>query len=259
MEIDIQDVKEYCFCPMYYKYKKENKKTKYINIVESYDFVIRQSIFSFFALISEGQGPSMYILKRTFGAKWIGRKTKEDVMYLKPGDWRDSHNERRKKGIKALVKFYDLFKERHGFPIALNKTYSVPISKNLNLTGSFEIIRELKDKNNVSSIDILHFRNDDVYKIDMAIDKDIEISALSFAFRSVFKVKEDQITIYSLHRGKSNITYRTKEDYRVMIRTIKNVAYLIKNKIFYAFPDNKCYSCIYKDVCYVELSEENMK
>lgn len=259
MDIDIREVIDYCRCPMYYKFKYQSDdiKTQTINVLEKYEVDIHRTLYSFFSLVQNGEPVGLINLKRTWGSLWIGSKSAGEVLYADPASWRDTHNEKRKKGITTIVNFYDRFKDKIGFPIAVNKRYRVLINKGVYLTGAFEVIREVSNKDK-SIIEIIDFKVDDKQHNKLNIDKDLEITAASYAFRKTFNTVEDRILHYGLDKNKVNYTNRNEEDYKMLAHTVKCVAISIHNKLFYACPDSKCYSCTYKPVCINSLNYENM-
>lgn len=256
MKIDISEIIDYCFCPMLYKfrYKDTHLKTKYINTIEKYDVDMHKVVYSFFSLIQAKEPVSIEMLKRTWGSLWLGNKTKHEIAFSEPSTWRDTHNEKRKDGLKAILKFFDKFSLKPGWPIAVNKKYEVEIAKNLILTGTWEVIREVD-----GHIEIIDFKVDDKLHNKISIEKDLSVTAASYAFRKSFGTKEDALSYYGLSKGKKHNTGRTTDDYKMLVHTVKCVAIAVKNNLFYACPDSKCFSCPYKHMCNSNLNYENMR
>lgn len=259
MDIDIKEVIDYCQCPMLYKLKycSPELKTKYINILEKYDHDIHKTIYSFFASIQENRSTSIGVLTHIWGKLWIGNKSMHDIIYADTTSWRDTQNERRKKGISTILNIFNMYKNSPGLPLVINKQYKVPITKSINLTGTWEIIRETQS-DNTKVIEIIDYRVDDKFHNKINLHHDLEMSAASYAFREIFITNEDRIIYYGLEKNKIQHTSRDKDDYEILKHTVKCVATAIHNKLFYACPDSRCYSCSYKGVCNDNFSLKNM-
>lgn len=259
MILDIKEVIDYCHCPMLYKFKYENVdlKTPTISVLEKYDHDIHKTAYALFTLSQVHGKVPLSGLKSVWGGLWIGTKTPTEILYADPSSWRDRHNEKRKRGIDVVINIYNRFSDNPGFPIAVNKPYSLQISKDLTLTGTWEVIREV-DRNGKQYIELIDFKIDDKLHNKIHVDKDLEVTAASYAFFKTFQSREDRILYYGLEKDKVHITSRTEDDFKVLIHTVKCVASAIRNRLFYACPDDKCYSCSYRPICLKELKIENM-
>ena len=259
MRLTIKQVVDYCHCPMYYKFKYEHPdlKTETINVLEKYDSDIHKTVYSFFGSIQNFEEPSLGALKRAFGKLWIGNRSAGQMLYSEPTSWRDTHNERRKRGINTLVGIYDNFKDNPGFPVVVNKEYQIQIHEDLTLTGTWEVIREVEIKG-TKEIQIIDFKVQDKIHNRIHVDKDLEISAASLAFQEAFEMKEDRILYYGLEKNKVHNTSRGERDHEVLKHTVTSVAKAIDQRLFYAAPGDKCYSCMYKGVCSNSLTVNTM-
>jgi hypothetical protein len=240
---------------MYYKFKYElpELKSDVINVLEKYDRDMHKTIYSFFAAVQNHEMVSLGAMKRTFGTLWIGNKDSASMLYAEPSSWRDTHNERRKRGINTVINVFNAFKDNPGFPIVINKPYSIKLSNTITLTGTWEIVREVDNK-----IQLIDFKVEDKLHNRIHIDKDIEITAACMAFDKIFDTKIDSVVYYGLDKNKAHVTNRNEDDFKVLTHTVTCVAKAIHNKLFYACPSNKCYSCMYKSVCSKSLNIENM-
>lgn len=245
--ISIEEVIDYCTCPCLYKYKyvlnlKDNHKT----ILEKYDECIKKCIYNFFH--QANTNISISNLKTSFASLWIKTTSLKNIIYSEPTSWRDTHNQKRKQGIESIVKFYNLNKNNIGLPLLVNKPYCINLNSTLNLTGNFEVIREVdykKDKH----IEIVNIISTNKEYSNILLDQDLYITALSLAFRKTFKTKEDIIKCLNVEKGKMYLTFREDKDYKNLYNTVFNVFKCIKNNIFYKCPSKKCQSCAYKTLC----------
>lgn len=249
MVIDINEVLCYCKCPMLYKFKYvDETNNKNINILEKYDYDIHKTLYSYFAIIQNKEIGTLHALKKAWGEFWLKNKSPYDIIYSEPTSWRDTYDNKRKQGINAIFMFYQTFKDKPGIPIILNQKYKIAITKNITLTGTFELVRavNIDDKD---YIEIIDFKTNDRAYNKISINNDIEITAMSYAFRKIFNTKENNVIYYGIDKGKFESSTRSEADYDIMLNTISNVAKAIYNKMFYICPDEKCLSCPYKTKC----------
>lgn len=250
MDIDIREVLDYCFCPMMYKHKylNKSKKKKKISIIEKYEYDIHRAIYSFFNALQNNESVTLREVTRIWGSLWLGNKTKYDIVYSKSLSWGVIENERRKRGVDTLVYVFNYYRKDPGILLAINHPYKVDLGDNIFLTGSWELIREIKDKD-IQIIEIIDFKNNDKVHNKVAVGNDLEITAASYAFRKTFNTKEDVIVYFGLDKKKVHKTTRSERDFKVLEHTVKCVAYAINHNLFYANPDSKCYTCPYRLVC----------
>lgn len=246
MIIDIEDIINYSQCPMIYKYSKLDKyKSNKISILTEYDKTIHESIYTYLNLMKSGAKVSLKNLLSIFGTKWIGTdKTINDMLFITPLTWRDTHNEKRKEGIKALTKLDKYLNKQEFYPILIGQQYKFQICKGLILTGRFQVIREINQ-----SIEIIDFKTDDKTQEKLRPYKDLSITAQWFAFKENFNQNPDIALYYGLHSGTKYNAFRTDKDLKMLKTTIKNISLCIKNNIYYVCPGPQCYYCIYKDIC----------
>lgn len=245
MILDIKEVMDYCSCPMYYKLKYMNKslKSNDVDILEKYNNDIHKTIYSFFANLQNFDQISISAMKRTFGMLWIGKKDVPNIL-IQSSSWRDTRNRKRKSGINTIVNIFDTFKDNPGFPLIINKKYSVKINENITLTGTWEIIREVDHK-----IQLIDFKIGDKFRNRFIADTDLEITAGAYAFNKSFGTTLDNIMYYGLDKNKIHYTNRDKAKYDILLNTINCVAKSIYNKLFYVYPSDKCQQCIYNSIC----------
>lgn len=231
---------------MYYKYRYvDNIDVNVISILDKYDIDMHKSIYLYFIKVQNGDIVNIDTLKRSWGRLWLGNKTIYDIMYQEPSSWRNTKNEKRKKGIESIVHIYNYYSKNIGCPIVINKKYKIKINKAITLTGNFEIIRELND-----NIEIIHFKTGDKLHDSFCVNNDLELTAASYAFRKLFGTKENAIIYHGIDKHKIKTTTRNENSYKILLNTIVNVCKCIYNNIFYICPEeDKCYNCVYKNHC----------
>ena len=255
--IDIKDIVIYSNCPMYYKFFNNGElKYKVISTCELFDTEIHEAIYSYLNLFQDSKTASLRHLNKAFATRWIGsNKTIEDILYVEPSSWRDTYDQKRKRGLASLHKFHNLISQEPFFPIAINKKYKVNICKNLYLTGTIEFVREINSK----IIELMDFKVDDKLHNKVYVEKDLEITAACYAFKQLYNKDIDTICFYGLDKGKSYTTYRSDKDYKLLKLIAVKIFTCIKNNVFYPRIGDNCSSCLYKSICLDNLNYENLK
>lgn len=250
-KIDIQEAIDYCKCPMYYffKYKHPEIKTDYVNTVEKYDKDIHKVLYYSFSRAQEGLGIRIEDIKAAWGRAWVKDKRKSHIMFTDTLSNKDTYNERRKKGLDSLLNFHKNFSKNPGFPVLINKKYSIDITKNLKLTGDFEVVRELKDDMGNPFIEVDIFKTDEHSNNRVNKEYDMKLTAAALAAKEYISYHDIRYMLY--HVDKKNKIYHTDQTIHTDIfkKSILNIFKAIHNNIYYMAPDEKCFHCIYKDVC----------
>lgn len=241
-----------------YRYKL-GSSIKAINIREKYDHDIHKVVYNFFAVIQNNESLNINHLKRAWGSLWLGNKTGDDIILSTPSTWRDSANSKRKDGIQAIIRFFDKFKGNPGYPIAVNHPYKVSIGDGIIVLGTWEVIREVEDLPGQRVVEIIDFKVDDKLYNKVHFQNDIEITAMSYAFRETFNEVEDRILYYGMNKGANTEVTRSESDYEFMKHTVKDVVKSIQNDIYYARVGGDCYHCPYRRECEKGLHDKLKK
>lgn len=242
-KIHLEEILLYNYCPMAYKFKYIDKVSdNSINIEEEYNKAFKKTIYGFL-VSSQDSNPDFSTIKNIWGRLWIKQKKIIELIYEKPKSWRDTHNEKRKLGIYSLKNFYDYYSKTPSFPILFNKEYECNID-DIILVGNFDIIREVDSK-----IQIINIKSSSRHFNSIHIDKDIETTAMIYAFRELFKIKEDDVLIYNAEKSKRRHTARSDKDFKMLEDVIVGIKKCIDQNIFYSCPNYKCHNCSYKIKC----------
>lgn len=247
--INIQDVLDFCFCPKYYDIK--NKYPNKRNMKIHYDISLHEAFYSYLVSLQQGVlKNSIDFLKKKWADKWIKQKRSEEIMLTPSATKRDTYDAKRISGINAIITFDRLMDEPQ-VPIAINLPYEFKISSNITLTGIYEYIREIPLDNDNSEIQILKFRTENNrFQIKNQRLHDLELTAANMAFHKMFNVNSEPRLVYvDIYEKKMIPSYRTKDDEKDLIKSIKSVVTCINNNIRCYSPDCKCYHCEYRNEC----------
>lgn len=247
MILSINEILDYIKCPMYYKYKYQDKaKTLQQNLLEKYDEDIHKSLYAYYSAINNDELVDASTIKRVWGSLWIGRKNKTDLLFTDTGTWRDTFNTKRHQGTNDLLEYHLQNKYSIGMPILINHSYEINIAKNLKITGSIELVREdIKGE-----LELINFKPDSRHLTQESISKDLETSAMILAMKELFGDVDFKTSVYLIDKKKNLLLNKSNESLKQAKSSILNIARAIGSKVFYINPGEKCNSCIYRDICY---------
>lgn len=252
--IDIQEVLDYNFCPIYYKIKHTNPGLE--NFAEAYDRLLRTCFYSYITWLKNNNNVEVNYLTKLWGKYWIKDKSLIKLMTTPSAGSRDRHDLFRKDGIDTLISFHNLMKQGSQYPILINKGYSVKITDNITLTGKWEYIRELhtEDKSTFQIIKFQHRK--DKFQTLMQMRYDMELTAAAFAFESMFTTPKYQVVYANIYKEKMVPSVRDENDFKILKQTVINTVRSISNNIYTISPDVKCFHCSYRNQCESYIKKE---
>ena len=253
-KIDIQEILDYNYCPVYYKLKHNNSGLE--NLTQTYDKLLRNCFYSYITSLKNNSSVSIDYLTKLWGKYWIKDKTLIKLMTTPSASLRDRHNLLRKNGIESLISFHNLMKQGSQYPILINKGYSVKITDNITLTGRWEYIRELHTEDN-SIFQIIKFQHKkDKFQTLMQMRYDLELTAAAYAFESMFTTPSYQVVYANIYKEKMVPSFRDANDFNILKQTVINTIKCIENNIYTISPDTKCFHCTYRNQCENYIKKE---
>ncbi len=247
-EINIKDVLDYCWCPLYYELKHKNEKEK--NIKQLYDEALHRVIYSYLLeLQTNGAHNAIRFLKWRWGKEWVKQKTSSEIICTPSAVKRDYYDFKRKTGIEAIFSFKDMM-DTPQFPILFNKKYNLAITKDIVLTGTWEYIREVEREDGSKIMQILKFRTEhNRFLMESTKTHDLELTAAAFAFAHTFGVKDFELIYVDLCKKRMVRSYRKDKDYSLLRHTVRSVVYCLNHNVKCISPDTRCFHCEYRDIC----------
>lgn len=249
--ISIDEIIDYAKCPMYYalKYKYKEYKTEYINLIEKYDSDIHKVIYYSFSRVQEGFPIRIEDIKVAWGRAWIKDKRKSALMFSDTLSNKDIYNDRRRRGLLSLMNFQKEFYRNSGFPIIINKGYKLKINNNLTVTGCYEVVREVEDERNKKYLEVCTFKTDEHTNSKVNKLYDMKFIASSLAIKKDIDYENIRYMNYHVDKNKYYYIENLNLHEEIFKKSVLNIYKLIYNNIFYICPDEKCMSCIYKELC----------
>jgi hypothetical protein len=251
--INIQDVIDFSFCPKFFDYRHHNEKT----LIHEYNNAIERSYFKYIEELIQAPDKitnAFERLKTAWGNEWIREKDFRSIQILPINPAVDTYNIRRRTGIDSITNFYTIMRQDVQFPIAVNKDYRVNLYDNIYITGNWHYIREI-DAKPKKKIQIVKFLKEENRRCAIIQDRnDLDIISMCYAFDKCFGV-DYEVILFDTH-GKAPKQYsiipRTKNDYDLLINSVKAYIYCIDNDINLISPNQKCGICEYKNKCFIK-------
>lgn len=248
-EINIKDVIDFCWCPKYYELKNRNPNEK--NLKELYDIALHKCFYNYlYAIQNDTLEEGIKTLKYKWGQEWIKQKRNSEIICTPSAAKRDTYDAKRKAGIDAIITFNKLMNVPQ-YPIIINKPYSIQITNNIVLTGTWEYIREI-EINGKKIIQLMKFRTENNrFQVLNQMNHDLELTAAALALNNLFDMNEIQFQIIyvDIYKNKMYTSTRTVKDYKLLKDTVINVVRCIKHNVKCISPDKKCYHCEYRNEC----------
>ena len=155
--LTIKDVLDFCWCPRYYDLKKNDPNHN--NLKDLYDDALHKCFYEYLlALQNNTLANRLETLKYRWGKEWIKQKKNSQILCTPSATKRDTYDAKRRAGIDAIITF-DKLMDTPQYPILINKQYSLPITDNITLIGTWEYIREVEIDNN-KTFQLLKFKTE---------------------------------------------------------------------------------------------------
>ena len=252
--IDIQEILDYNYCSNLYKLKYLNEQVEE-NLTDKYDKTLRKCFYAYLNMLKNNSSVEVNYLTRLWGKYWIKDKSTLKLMTKASANSRDKYDVLRKSGIDSLISFHDMIKIGEQYPILVGKEYRVNITPTIILTGKFEYIREFNLGGDNHVFQIIKFNHKkDKYLTMYQMRHDLELTAMDYAFQSLFKIDEPQQMVYAnIYKEKFVPSYRNQKDFEILKQTVINTVKCITNEIYNISPDSKCFMCSYRNQCQEQL------
>ena len=245
MTLDIKEIMDYCYCPKLYKLRSDKDKP---TLLEKYNQALYNVYFTYLRAFQNNTLVRTFeYLKDEWAKEWITDNDLHSITIKPVNVNRDIYSVRRVTGFDAICNFDKLLKGDQ-FPIVIDEPYEVNI-EGVTVTGTWHYIRELHNGIN-KRIQLIKILPDNNRFINASViaKKDIEITAMAYAFKQTFKNDFD-IVIIDPHRNSIKRTTRTEEDYNILKDTVVSCALSNKHNLNCYSPDVKCWSCDYRNHC----------
>jgi hypothetical protein len=240
--MDIYDIQRYINCPRMYSLYNECKLPNqlYSSIDEKYIIELKKMIYFFFNQRKNNGFAKMSILQKEWSKLWIGKRQKEDILLPIEDPIKKWHRKREKDGIDCLLSIDKTFSTEYDI-IAVDLNYDITLAKGHHIIGVWPLIISMDDK-----IELIDFR---LFDNNISLRNDIELTAMSMAFRKAFNNKETSIKIYYVDKNKFGSTTRNDKDYNMLREIYKDVYKGMNMNNYFRVMSKRCESCPYSIYC----------
>ena len=249
--LDIQQIKDYMFCPESYRlsYVANQCPTQYSSVTRLYEYAMQSAAYRFFWSAFKGEPLSIGKLRKSFGDLFIGKRSKIETMAMNTDSKFEIAAMYEQRGAQSINEFYKRFINDIGTPILINEDYELAVGGVL-LKGSFPIIREYNGE-----IEMLDIRSDYTYfKRNtewIIINHDISLIAAGLAFKQVFQTDIKAIKVYMLGTGHIHTLHKKLTDLERFYTTVASVGRAIQHGIYFPSYNINCLNCAYYNKCVV--------
>ena len=248
MDLTYEQIMDYYRCPLLYKFKHELKLDREQSDKELYNDSLQKTIMYFYYQVMNGNVPSYEALSN----KWFKMASKnvytiEDIIF-RQDNTSVSNGNFRSEYVKLIKEFYEREVNKTFTPIVVDTDIRVQIG-DYHVMDSLELVREIKLENNKNIIELVRF-NSSIYKpISFLINHDFKLTLQAYAFRKLFKAKEDRLVMYGLKNGYITNTTRNEDEFKRLTAIINNVGNAIEEQKFHPITSRMCKQCQFIDVC----------
>ena len=187
--------------------------------------------------------PSQTELRKRFSDSWFDANDKFTLLF----SGRDTKYVAAAKAVGMLDIFYRHQRFNPGLVIDVNRPFELPIGDH-QITGHIELVREI-EFNTRKIIEVADFKTGNYKPDDFTLEHDLNLTVASYAFRHLYRSREDQLVYYMLKGGERFATARTSHHFEHLEQIVDQVATSIEDGHFYPRYSYQCKSCPYQDYC----------
>lgn len=249
MELSYESIMDYYRCPLLY-HLKYNLKLKRDD-TERYLYLscLHKVIMFFYYQVLNGNIPSLEVMRNKWYKQWNkDRSTLEDILFKPIEVATHPLANYTLEGLKVLELFYAEETNTDFMPIVVDTDVRVKVG-DYHLTGTLELVRELRINDKQSIIELARFNNSRYATNQFLIDNDFKLTFQSYAFRKLFNTKENRLILYNIKKGEKIVTLRDEYHFKKFETIVKNVGDSISEKRFHPIVTYQCRQCLYQDVC----------
>jgi len=260
MEIGIEEIYSYMQCPLRYKLTHVDNmpdESQYKNAV-LYSKGIHQVISYFYYQVQQGRIPTLRQMRDKWGHYYYSifeddARNKEN--FLTPRTKIDNQRIQQllTKGYETVYAFYAENKDNPGVPIAVNYPFRIAIDDFLVVTGEFELIREVEDKDQQTKyVEIVDFKTSG-YTNDsnngFFLRHDIRATLMYHAFQETLRSTPDRFVFDYIGTPHTINLERNQNEVNRLKAVLKGISNGIRNEDFFPRQTFACKTCPMKEYC----------
>lgn len=232
----ISEIKDYCFCPLYYRFKHisgiECKKGIPGMLL---DCIYKATYFIFYA--AQGRFPNRGEVKNAYNRILRAMLGAKRLKGVQAGTINRS--------FEQLMEIYEFIRQNEYKPVIIGQNYNMKIDDSLSISGKIDAVCI-----NSNGYELLLFMPDKMGSSEMPLACDIEVIAAALACRSVISEPISKVTVFYISSGTNEEAVIDNRDIKAMELIIKSAVKAIKEGIYYPAMSKNCKSeCPYIAFC----------
>lgn len=223
---DIESIKDYCFCPLYYRFKHISR-IEYKQPVPAalLSCIYKACYFILYAaqhrFPSRGEVKNAYnrILKAMLGARRLRG--------IKPSTINRS--------FEFLLGVHEFLKEQKYEPVIIGQRYSLKMDDRTTISGRIDAVCRKGGK-----YELLLFMPEKTASGDMPLVCDIQVVAAALTCKKIVTEPVENVTVYYISSGTYETAQIESRDVKAMQHIVTSVVRAIENDIFYPAMSRNC-------------------
>ena len=230
----ISDLRDYCYCPLYYRFLRESPAGGGPAEVERLhlDCIRRTAYFILYAS-QNGGFPNRFAVKQDYGRLLkavFGRRLKGLAASTVT------------RGLEQCLALHDYLKRRSAAPVLIARKYALEAGGAL-VEGTMDAVLE-----DGGRLELLMLEGAALY--DRAVMScDIEVVAASVACRRLLARPLEVVTVYRIQSGTAQRAQIGNCDVKMAAAIIEAVVTAIRQRIYYPSAGRECRSCRFSVLC----------
>jgi len=240
MELKYDSLMDFIKCPALYKFKhRDNISLRELIGRDYLNNILIKTIYYFYnTILDEDRIPKEKEIIDVWSDLYVMKE--KQLIFKNPTMRKEQLNYAR----EYLKKFYLKHKYNPGIPIGIDIRYDINIGNHKITNGKLQLIRIKDDKTQ-----LVFFDNGRYIPDDFRRDNDIRFSLMAYAYRNIFKIKEEEFLYTHSRKAKEINVFRNQADFKKMINALDSIGKAIENNLFWQRISYLCKSCPYNEIC----------
>lgn len=247
----IDSIKEYCYCPLYYRFKNESSMAAETTGAALHRECIRRVAY-YILYASQGdrfptragvKGAYGRLLKAVFGSSQA-RNLSASMLAS---------------GLEQCLGVHDFLKRYGGRPVLINKKYTLDLGEAV-VEGTMDAVLETRDTLNYGNegringqrrplLELVILAESKTGTDRVAVTCDLAVIAAALACRQLLARPLDNVLVYYFRSGTFERIKLNARDVHCMEKIISSVIKAIESGIYYPSAGRDCRSCQYSAFC----------
>jgi len=234
---DIESIKDYCYCPLYYHYKHETPAGVKTDSDNLHYTCIRRVFYFIMYSAQGGSYPNKHEVKNAYNRliKSTFKHLSAVRKKLDPGAL--------KRGLEQCVAMQEQLKQYGGQPVLINCKYTIDL-KHGAVTGVIDTV--VKRGRQLELVMLQQDKNKQQRKL---VSADLSVIAASAACRKLLNKPLNAVGVYYIEQGRFESINIGSKDLKVTEVVVDSVIDSIGRRVYYPAAGRDCDRCTYYFLC----------